>query len=479
MRGLAFAGARLETLEIPKSVTKIGRKAFHLHHLTELTIPGNVKEIGESAFEGTFKAITLKKLVLEEGIETIGKNAFKEGYLESVQLPYSLKSLSPDAFTGNAGTDNDHKVVLHTSNPTHMKFTADDCQTYVFIASWLADCFEYSGATVTGFSEKGLSFLEYTKEVRLPDKNAQGQDVTAIGKEAFKGHGLTQVTMPAKLAVIGEGAFIGNALTEVTLPDTVKKVDGDVFDKEVDVKGMPKDESKPDPKPDPGTNPGNNGNNTGNSGNNGNNTGNSGNSSNSGSNNAGGTGNNGGAGSGNAAGTAATGSSVVYRVVETVRNTVTETTARNNTQTTGTTNNTTDRTRAADTAKAVGTSESLNGAADISDNLQEVGDAETPLANNAVGGWSLINLMTMLLSAVLGVLTMLMQNAKSSGRKDRRMKAGGVIIGMASCLVFALTENMAQPMVIADRWTALMLVLAVMNVCVLVVEYVTSSRECA
>ncbi len=106
-------------------------------------------------------------------------------------------------------------------------------------------------------------------------------------------------------------------------------------------------------------------------------------------------------------------------------------------------------------------------------------EASNNLANNTVGGWSLINLMTMLLSVVLGVLIMLMQNSRSSGRQDRRIKAGGVIIAIASCLVFALTENMAQPMVIADRWTALMLVLAVMNVCVLVVEYVTSSRECA
>ena len=62
-------------------------KAFHLHHLTSLVIPGSVKEIGESAFEGTYKATTLKSLVIEEGVESIGKYAFKEALLEEVIFP--------------------------------------------------------------------------------------------------------------------------------------------------------------------------------------------------------------------------------------------------------------------------------------------------------------------------------------------------------------------------------------------------------
>lgn len=131
---MAFAGARLTSLTIPASVTKIGRKAFHLHHIEELTIPGTVKEIGESAFEGTFKAITLKKLTIEDGVEKIGKYAFKEGYLESVDIPSSVKELASDAFYGNAGTNNDHVVVIRVFTKSQAeKFESSDCQKIVYV----------------------------------------------------------------------------------------------------------------------------------------------------------------------------------------------------------------------------------------------------------------------------------------------------------------------------------------------------------
>lgn len=251
---MAFAGARLTTLDIPASVTKIGRKAFHLHHLSELTVPGTVKEIGESAFEGTFKGITLKKLVLGEGIEKIGEKAFKEGYLESVVLPDSLKELASDAFVNNSGTNNDHVVVLYTSNPNHMEWDSvkedgsmvnGDGKVYqklVFNAKWTQDCFTYDGTTLTGFSEKGLTYLKYTTEVELPDKNPDGEWITAIGKEAFKDYGITKVTLPKKLEKIEDGAFIGNELTEVTLPDSIKNVADNAFDEGTKVNSTPSGE---------------------------------------------------------------------------------------------------------------------------------------------------------------------------------------------------------------------------------------------
>ena len=128
----AFAGARLTELKIPSTVTKIGRKAFHLHHLSELVIPGNVKVVDESAFEGTFKATTLKKLVLEEGIEEIGKFAFKEGLLEEVKLPNSLKVLGKEPFRNNAGVNNTNVVTLKTNNKDHLNFAEDDTYKIVY-----------------------------------------------------------------------------------------------------------------------------------------------------------------------------------------------------------------------------------------------------------------------------------------------------------------------------------------------------------
>lgn len=299
---MAFAGARLTTLEIPKFVTKIGRKAFHLHHLEEIVIPGNVKEIGESAFEGTFKAIRMKKIVLEEGVESIGKNAFKEGYIESVELPESLKSLDKTAFTNNAGTNNDHVVILYTSNPEHLKFEESDVQKIVFRAEWGADCFTFDeNGVLTGLSEKGKALVKQNTDVVIPDETANGKAITEIAADAFSGYGITSVKLPKGLKRIGEKAFVNNKLTTVELPDTMEAIGANAFadneevvklkvpSKEVydKLKGTEYDNAQldwkteePDPTPDPTPTPdpgtkdepsnGNNGN-TGNNGNNGNN----------------------------------------------------------------------------------------------------------------------------------------------------------------------------------------------------------------
>ena len=232
----AFSGDRLETLTIPKSVTKIGRAAFKLHHLTELVIPGNVKEIGESAFEGTYKAITLKKLTIKEGVENIGKLAFRMGYLESVELPASVKMLANDAFKDNTGYQGKGTVKCYVTTPEQMEFESNNYQEIVFKANWTADCFTYAGTTITGFTDKGKAYLEYTKEVVLPDKNPSGEWITAIGAGAFKGYGLTKVTFPKYLVQIGEEAFADNNLTEVILPQSATDVADNAFDKGVWVK---------------------------------------------------------------------------------------------------------------------------------------------------------------------------------------------------------------------------------------------------
>ena len=214
--------------------------------MTELTIPGNVKEIGESAFEGTYKGITMKKLTLEEGIETIGALAFRMGYLEEVTIPNSVTSMAVNVFKDNTGYKNSHTVRCYTSNPLHMKFETDSCQEFVFRANWTNDCFTYLGTTITGFSQKGVSYLAYTTEVLLPDKSAEGEWITAIAAGAFKGYGLTKVTFPTRLEKIGEEAFLGNNLTEVKLPGTVKDIPENAFDENVKIENQEEKPETPD-----------------------------------------------------------------------------------------------------------------------------------------------------------------------------------------------------------------------------------------
>lgn len=231
----AFSGDRIASIVIPKSVIKIGKSAFKLHRMTEITIPGNVKEIGDSAFEGTYKAITMKKVVLEEGIEKIGSLAFRMGYLEEVVIPKSITAVAPDAFRDNTGYNNSKTVRCYTENLAHMDFKVDSCQEFVFKAPWTKDCFEYAGTTIIGFSEKGLQYVKYMKDVVLPDKNPNGDWITSINAGAFKGRGITSVKLPSHLVNIGEEAFADNKITEVTLPESAINVAANAFDKGVKI----------------------------------------------------------------------------------------------------------------------------------------------------------------------------------------------------------------------------------------------------
>lgn len=69
----------------------------------------------------------------------------------------------------------------YVTTPEQMEFESNNYQEIVFKANWTADCFTYAGTTITGFTDKGKAYLEYTKEVVLPDKNPSGEWITAIG----------------------------------------------------------------------------------------------------------------------------------------------------------------------------------------------------------------------------------------------------------------------------------------------------------
>jgi ABC-type proline/glycine betaine transport system substrate-binding protein len=68
-------------------------------------------------------------------------------------------------------------------------------------------------------------YIGWDTEMALPAKIG-GKTVTAIGKEAFKGAGLTEVTIPAGIVSIENSAFQGNKLTSVVIPEGVTKIGG-------------------------------------------------------------------------------------------------------------------------------------------------------------------------------------------------------------------------------------------------------------
>lgn len=85
----------LSKVTIGSDVQTIGRGAFlRTKALKSITIPQNVKEIGEYAFYQS----GLKSVKLEDGLEKIGEYAFSGTQLTGVNVPGSVHSIEANAF---------------------------------------------------------------------------------------------------------------------------------------------------------------------------------------------------------------------------------------------------------------------------------------------------------------------------------------------------------------------------------------------
>lgn len=74
--------------------------------------------------------------------------------------------------------------------------------------TWTADDFTFDGTTITGFSESGIEKRKDNTDLVLPNKNPDGEYVTAIADYIGNGNNgmfatadekFTSVTLPAKL----------------------------------------------------------------------------------------------------------------------------------------------------------------------------------------------------------------------------------------------------------------------------------------
>lgn len=89
---------KLQEINLPSTLTSIPEYAFEYTGLTSVTIPGNIKSIGNRAF---WRCAHLKNLTISEGVTSIGESAFLDcEELLSVTIPKSVTTIGYYAFMG-------------------------------------------------------------------------------------------------------------------------------------------------------------------------------------------------------------------------------------------------------------------------------------------------------------------------------------------------------------------------------------------
>lgn len=263
---------KLTSIEIPDTITKIGKNAFAGNNFSKIVIPSSVKSIGDYAFSTKNYLKTPCILELSEGLETIGKYAFRNKVISDVTLPTTVKSLPKNAFQkeysdSTTAVVTKVKVSLGSQYEDKTNFPASDYHKLYLTDTgvWTADDFTYGEMTqdlypasdssdklkcsiwaVTGFSEQGEEKLNKNKNVVIPTKDPNGKAVNGVGNSAFAKKGIENVTFPAGVTTsysgnwsngvtergnffIGAGAFSGNELKSVDIPEGVIYIGSSAF----------------------------------------------------------------------------------------------------------------------------------------------------------------------------------------------------------------------------------------------------------
>lgn len=187
---------KLQEINLPSTLTSIPEYAFEYTALTSVTIPGNIKSIGNRAF---WACDNLKNLTIGEGVTSIGEEAFyycKE--LLSVTIPKSVTNIGKHAFweclkltdisiLGTFGSDLLNYIFIITKNLKHIELSPSFAERQWFWSVFYLESYDIvddyycnlsnidiviqEGAKYihTDLFFSGMVYNRYFKSLTLPD----------------------------------------------------------------------------------------------------------------------------------------------------------------------------------------------------------------------------------------------------------------------------------------------------------------------
>lgn len=195
---------------IQEGVTAIADAAFEGSNIRNIEIPESVTSIGKEAFESTDN---LETIVLPSALKYVGDNAFDGGIYVYVKSGSQTEKLLKDKDYLLVS----YKIINNTSSKHTLSFEKiySKSETYIEVPDTVT--VNKSVFKVVSIDNNALSGNKKVKTVTC------GKNITSIGKNAFKNcTALTSVTVNSKeLKTIGANAFSGDKkLTNITLKTT-------------------------------------------------------------------------------------------------------------------------------------------------------------------------------------------------------------------------------------------------------------------
>ena len=184
----AFANcSALKKLNVPSTVTTLGRWILENTQVASFTIPDGVTKIPASCFYGS----AIVSVDIPSSVQTIGNWAFQDTKLSEVVIPSSVTSIGTWAFGSENGTPTLQSVIIEAD--------IDE----------IPECCFYLQRNLTSLSLPG--------------------GIVSIGADVFNQCKIASLTLPASLEVIGARAFSNNGITELTIPDQVREIGESAF----------------------------------------------------------------------------------------------------------------------------------------------------------------------------------------------------------------------------------------------------------
>lgn len=184
---------------------------------TDILIPCEIQEIGDSAFESSnLSSVTFENTIdRPSALSTIGTSAFKSTSITSITFPITVQSLGASSFEGCKGLT---RLVLPNSINALNSRAFRECTNISELQ------LPNATSTIGDYVFENCSSLT---KVELPE------GLTFTGKGEFKNClNLSSVSIPSTMQTIGDETFLQCvSLTQIELPDSVTSLGKSSFEK--------------------------------------------------------------------------------------------------------------------------------------------------------------------------------------------------------------------------------------------------------